>query len=257
MRILLAVRSAGYKTVTIGDYVRALHGDWSQMPSRPILVTFDDGRLDGYRGADDVLRVLGERAVTFIITARPDRNEAFFMHWSEIAAAEDSGRWDVQLHAHEGHVRIRVDPSPEGATRGSFYGWRRYDLATPSDGGQPDRGTLESFIDWKARVESDILIGRSRLASHLGDRADRATSFALPYGDYGQLHSNDPAIAPELRVFLDAHYAVWFTQEFSDPDFTTTLSPTHEACRYTIFGSTTAEQVYAWLARHATTPPKH
>ena len=46
---------AGFQTISIAQYVRFLQGDAAGLPARPILITFDDGRLDSYRGADKVL----------------------------------------------------------------------------------------------------------------------------------------------------------------------------------------------------------
>jgi len=250
-RILLAAESAGYRTISIANYVKAMQGDWGTLPPRPLLVTFDDGRLDGYRGADDVLRMLGERAVMYVITASADANSAFAMRWSEILSAQSSSRWDMQLHAHAGHTRVSVqEPAdgglPDAAVVGPFYAWRRWQPGTPVQSAH-----AESFAEWKVRAESDITTGSERLVAELGPSPERSLSFAVPFGDYGQVHSNDVGIAPSLRSFLDAHFPVWFTQPHADPDFTTTLSASHEAFRYTIVRSTTAETVYSWLARHA------
>ena len=257
-RILMVAQRAGYRTISIATYVKAMQGDWSTVPPRPLLVTFDDGRLDGYRGADDVLRMLGERAVMYVITASADANTSFAMRWSEIIASQRSERWDMQLHAHAGHTRVSVqEPAdsglPEAAAVGPFYAWRRWQPNT-----LVQTAHTESFAEWKVRAESDITTGSERLVAELGPSPVRALSFAVPFGDYGQVHSNDVGIAPSLRTFLDAHFAVWFTQPHADPDFTTTLSGSHEAFRYTIRNSTTAETVYAWLSRHAPlgSPPR-
>jgi hypothetical protein len=46
------LKRAGFQTISIGQYVRFLQGDVRGLPPRPVLITFDDGRLDSYRGAD-------------------------------------------------------------------------------------------------------------------------------------------------------------------------------------------------------------
>src|SRR2546421_7693353 len=56
------LRLAGFTAVSIAQYDRFQHGDLSGLPSRPILITFDDGRLDSFRGADEVLARDGLRA---------------------------------------------------------------------------------------------------------------------------------------------------------------------------------------------------
>ena len=40
------LRLAGFRAVSIAQYDRFQHGDASGLPARPILITFDDGRLD-------------------------------------------------------------------------------------------------------------------------------------------------------------------------------------------------------------------
>ena len=40
------------------------------LPAKPVLLTFDDGRLDSYRGADAPLQRMGMHAAMFVITGR-------------------------------------------------------------------------------------------------------------------------------------------------------------------------------------------
>jgi hypothetical protein len=248
-KTMLAIGSAGYTTISVADYVRAHGGDAGRLGPRPILITFDDGRLDAYRGADDVLRLHGARATMFVMTIEADRHPSSRMQWADIEAGYRSGRWDPQLHAHAGHVLVPTCASDGGApTAMSFYAAREC-IVTASAGSE-----TESFDAWKVRTESDIALGQSLLASHVGGSAYAALTFAVPFGDYGQKLSNDPRIQTELRAFLDAHFAVWFTQPSDDPDFTTPSRASHEAARFTIVRTTTAENVYDWLARHASPP---
>ena len=62
------LRRAGFHTISIAQYVRFLAGDSTELPDRPLLITFDDGRLDSYRGADKVLAQYGFRATTVSYT---------------------------------------------------------------------------------------------------------------------------------------------------------------------------------------------
>ena len=243
MKMLLAVQSAGYTTITIADYVRAMQGETADLPARPLLVTFDDGRLDAYRGADDVLRAVGARATMYVMTAELNRNPAFRMLGAEVDAAFASGRWDIQLHAHGGHVRVHAGVDDTGAPAlMPFYASRKHTA-----------GDIESFAAWKARTEDDVSTGQSLLAARIGGARYASLTFAVPFGDYGQQDTNDPAIAPAFRSFLDARFAVWFTQPSEDPDFSApSTTESHEAPRFTIYRTTTAELVYDWLARHAT-----
>ncbi|MGZ6639890.1 MAG: hypothetical protein ACXVII_44655, partial [Solirubrobacteraceae bacterium] len=161
--------------------------------------------------------------------------------WDELARMDASGRWQVQLHADQGHVMIPTGVDASGArTTGPYYAWRRYDpIRYPGD-------HLERYADWKTRAEGDIAQGEALMAAHLPGH--HALAFSVPYGDYGQYHSNDSRVAPELVRFLHARYGAFFVQPRADPEFTT---PSHEPDRYTIRSTTTATDIYAWLAEHA------
>ncbi len=247
-RMMVALKSDGYESISMSDFVRAHGGDATGIPARPILLTFDDGRVDAYLGADDVMEELDLQATMFVLTVEGARN-AFYMQWSQVMEAAASGRWTIQLHAHAGHSRVRVGVDAMGApVTGSFFGWRQCDplggSACPS---------LEPFEDWKQRAEQDIDTGVAVLAARLGS-AYSSLSMALPFGDYGQFHSNDPRISTELRTFLNSRFPVWFTQPSRDPDFMRPSLTTHEVPRFTIAHTATAESVLAWLKKHRTPP---
>jgi peptidoglycan/xylan/chitin deacetylase (PgdA/CDA1 family) len=239
-QILSDTLASGYESISIDAYHRLMHGDTTGAPKRPLLVTFDDGRADAYANADPVLARHGVRATMFIIADAPGEGNSYYMSWTDVVAASASGRWDIQLHAYAGHTHVQVGVSLDGGSvLQPFYAWRRCDS---------DAGQFETFAQWKTRAESDIETGIQTMTQHVPGYVP--TSFAVPYGDYGQLSSNDPAIAPELRAFLDAHFISWFTQPVSNPPFAT-ASATHEAWRYTMHYTTTAADVAAWLAAHS------
>jgi len=212
-RMLRTLRESGYESVSIDDYVRGVTG-------RRVLLTFDDSRADAYRGADPVLRATRMRATMFAITDGAERRDPFHMSWSELAEAQGSGRWDVQLHAHRGHTHVDT-----GASKAPFYANR-----------QPD----ESLEVWRGRVTRDLEEGISLLRGHVPGFAPLA--FAVPFGDYGQKGSNDDAIAPAFRRVLDDQFPVWFTQ-----DRAPARTDTHERFRFTVLASTTTAEVLAWL----------
>jgi peptidoglycan/xylan/chitin deacetylase (PgdA/CDA1 family) len=241
-RMMLMLASAGYTTISTADYVRFLAGEQKNLPPRPILVTFDDGRLDAFRGADEVLRTTGSRATMFVITGRAEADDPFYMSWSEIAGAQASGRWDIQLHGHEGHSRIKTRVDAKGTlVERPFLANRRYDPTA-----YPIGDHLEPHAAWKARAEADVTRGVELLVAKVPGY--RALTMAVPFGDYGQKDSNDPTIAPDLRALLDARFVAWFTQPSATPDFNVVGLSSRERPRYTVRNTTTAEDVYAWLA---------
>jgi hypothetical protein len=244
-RMLLMIKRAGYATISMEDFVRAHAGDSRGLPRRPVLITFDDGRLDAYRGADGVLRALDLQATMFVITAEAGKNTKHSMPWADIEEASASGRWTIQLHAHGGHTKVQVRVGDGVQATEPFYAWRTCAQPVASC------ASLESFADWKDRAERDLDVGNELLASHLGHAGHRSLSFAVPYGEYGQKQTNDARIPIALRAMLDARFAVWFTQPGADPEFAKP-STSHEVGRYLVRSTTTVEALEAWLGRHAT-----
>jgi hypothetical protein len=252
-RTMLMLKNAGYTTISSAEYVRFLRNEWAGLPSSPIYVTFDDGRLDAYRGADDVLRATGTKATMFVITGQAEAQNPFYMSWSEIAAAQASGRWDIQLHGGQGHSRIpaRVDVNGN-VVELPYYANRRYDPVA-----YPNGDHLEPLDAWRTRAQQDVLKALALLKQKVPGFTQ--LTFAVPFGDYGQQGtSNDPAIAAENRAWFGLRFAAWFTQPSDNPDFNVTSQPTKERPRYTIKNTTTADSVYAWLntreIRRARTP---
>ena len=141
----------GFQAISIAQYARFVDGDVAALPDRPILITFDDGLLSSYQGADAILARYDMRATMFVITASADAAKPGYLSWPQLRAMAAGGRWDVQEHAHAGHVRIPTGP---GRRTGPYYANLIY-----------RNGTRERFSAFKRRVSSDILAGRRLLAS--------------------------------------------------------------------------------------------
>jgi peptidoglycan/xylan/chitin deacetylase (PgdA/CDA1 family) len=233
---------AGFETVSIETFVRWYRGERVELPARPILISFDDGRLDSFRGADKVLEKHGFRATMFVITGQTLRQNPFHLYWDELREMQESGRWDLQMHAHDGHVRIRYDAA--GHT-GPFYTYRRYE----------GRGEQESLSDWRRRATRDVSRGERLLREEVP--GFRRWSFALPYGNYGEDGNNDARIRAELPRWLGRRYAVVFNT--NNPEYA--VRPVRGRApasvpRHELRNDTSASDVYEWLrlARPAKDP---
>ncbi len=221
---------SGYRTITVDQYLRFRSGDTAGLPERPILITFDDGRLDSYRGADRILERHGMSAAMYVITGPVQDGNPFYLTWKELRRMRASGRWDVQPHASDGHVEIVTDPS---GTTAPFYANRRY---TRSDG-------FETFPAYTQRVATDVYdvkddFRRQNIPSE---------TFAVPYGDHGQ-NSTDPRIPHFVDELLATQFRVVFVQSpGNDPRYT---RPDGTAVRYEVHTDTSADALRAWLVRH-------
>ena len=235
-REMQMLRRMGFRTLSIAQYARFLHGDSAGLPARPILITFDDGRLDSYRGADRVLQEYGFHATMFVAPGRIRADDPEYLAWKELQAMTESGRWDVQELAGAAPRRVAYDA--HGHT-GPFYAFRRY---TRSEG-------LESLAEWEQRVTTDVFAGDEALRDHLPGY--RGVTFAVPYGDYGQIATNDPRIPRLLRAFLLRRFETIFVSG-DDPGYSAADALHGEAPRFEVHTTTSLYALYSWLRDHAT-----
>jgi len=244
---LTAMAARGFRTISMQAYVDWFAGG-PKPEGRPVLITFDDGRRLAYELGDPILAKHRARATMYVITSylrheQPKADDRV-MAWSQVVEAFASARWDIELHAHVGHRQISVAGGTDSngqPSQGPFYAWRRW----------LDNGT-ESFAQWRDRVTADLDLGERLLASRLPGWKPR--SFAVPFGDYGQKRSNDPAIPIAMAEILDARYAAWFvqpsTRELPTPSRDGNggnVNTSHRSGRYTIVRTTTTSQIMAWL----------
>ena len=189
---------AGYEAITLRQFRRFHAGRRVDLPPHPILITFDDGRADALRNADPVLARLGWSAVMFVDVGAVDRGTPEYATWDELSAMQRSGRWSLQLHAGRGHHSIRYGDGEREV--GPFYAYR-------------DVPNGETLSGWRRRVVGDIDWGERELRRRVPGYAPLA--FAPPYGAYGQLDTNDPAIPRRLGRELRQRFGVVFVQ--ADP----------------------------------------
>ena len=221
------LKRAGFHTISIGQYVRFLQGDDRGLPARPILITFDDGRLDSYRGADKVLAAYGFRATMFVIVGQTEAANGFYLGWDELRRMAQSGRWDIQEHAGVGHVNIRYD---RAGHIGPAYAYERY----------LGNGRVESFGAFRRRVSDDVLWAKRTLSEHIPGYSP--WSFAVPFGEFGQDTTNDPRIPRFLDRFLARHFlAVFLTWP---PRYTTVNSKPSQLPRIEVHSDTSSDQLY-------------
>jgi poly-beta-1,6-N-acetyl-D-glucosamine N-deacetylase len=227
---MMMLDRAGFETITIAEYVRFLQGVTVNLPKRPILITFDDGRLDSYRGADRILAKHGFRATMFAIAGFVEEHSSFYLNWDELRRMATSKRWDIQEHAGVGHINVRYDAAGH---EGPAYAYRQY---------HPGRG-LESFGAYKKRVQDDILWAKRTMSEQLP--GFNPLSFAVPYGSYGQDRTNDPRIPRFMSRLLRRHFhAVFMTDP---PQYTTPSTPRAALGRIELHSDTGTDKLYRWL----------
>ena len=218
---------AGYDTIALDDLVRFVRREAVSLPPRPMLLTFDGGRVDSYTATDSVLRDRGLGAVMFVDVGRVEANDPAYLSYRELDHLQKAGRWDVQLQSGTGHQRIRYGSSPSDV--GPFYA---------------SRGGEEVLGGWRERVFSDITYGEDQLRHHV--RGYRPLAFAPPYGNYGQAGTNDPRIPRLLLERLELSFAAVFTQ---DRDAFATPGAGNPLGRFEVTGQTSESELRALLER--------
>lgn len=90
----------GYTTVTLDQYYDYVISGVS-LPSKPIVICFDDGYLNNYENAYPVLKQLGMKATIFVIASRMGCTTVEFPHfdWQQAIEMEESGVIDIESHS--------------------------------------------------------------------------------------------------------------------------------------------------------------
>jgi peptidoglycan/xylan/chitin deacetylase (PgdA/CDA1 family) len=218
---------AGYSAITLEQFRRFHAGAPVDLPAHPILITFDDGRADAPVNADPVLAKYGWSAVMFVDVGAVTAGAAEYATWEQLAAMQRSGRWSIQLHAGRGHHNIRYGAGEREV--GPFYAYR-------------DALHGETLAAWRARVDTDLDWGQAQLRRHVPGY--RPLAFAPPFGAYGQLATNDPAIPRLLRADLARRFPLVFTQEHAR------AATPHErdVPRFQLDRTITGGALHSWLA---------
>lgn len=109
---MTALKNAGYQTVSIDDFYSFLRGE-KKLPKKSFLLTFDDGRKDGYYPVDPILRALRFRAVMFAIEKFSFLDEnSYYLTKDELITMGNSGRWDIESHSRT-HRNLETVPADE------------------------------------------------------------------------------------------------------------------------------------------------
>lgn len=152
MEQLNALKSAGFTFVSL-EQVLAFYASGTPLPSRSVLVTFDDGHLNIYEHAYPILKSMGIPWLLFIFpTAIGRGHEKGFMNWDEIRALRRDG---VAIGSH------------------SFD--HPY-LARPGD-------TAAAAIGYDAWLDKELVYSKTLIEKNLGEKI---SAFAAPFGDLNE-----------------------------------------------------------------------
>jgi Flp pilus assembly protein TadD/peptidoglycan/xylan/chitin deacetylase (PgdA/CDA1 family) len=196
---LKALKEDGYTTVSLSD-VDAWLDHRGELPSKPLIICFDDARADSFKFADPILEKYGFKASMFVPIANIEGNEPIgYVSWTKLDEYRKTGRWEIQAHGDEAHVRQPLDNTglygPFLANRSWIESERR----------------VEGIEEWKIRIDNDYDSSRQKIYDHLGITP---IGYAFPEGVYGQQDQvNVPDAAPTNRQLVMKHFHMAFTQD--------------------------------------------
>lgn len=165
-----ALHEAGFKTVSLQQLYDYVHFG-TELPEKPIVLTFDDGYFSNYEYAFPILQEYGMQATIFAIGVSvgkdtyKDTDHAMTPHFGADEAREmvDSGLISVQSHTFDMH---QWPPFEDGNAQVR-------ETLLPFDG--------EADADYEAAVEADFAESRELLESITGQPVN---ALAFPEGAY-------------------------------------------------------------------------
>ncbi len=100
------LRDWGYTTITVTELVNVLiHG--GDLPSRPVVITFDDGNVDVHQNAFPIMHELGFVGTMYIVANR--LQSKYFVDVEQIQVMADDG-WEIGSHSMT-HTDLTTDHS--------------------------------------------------------------------------------------------------------------------------------------------------
>lgn len=96
------LRDSGYTPIDFYSLTTAIVG-YTELPDKPVILTFDDGYIDNYENAYPILEEFGFKATFFIISEFIDQGQEGYMNWPMIEELARAG------HRIESHSRTHPD----------------------------------------------------------------------------------------------------------------------------------------------------
>lgn len=195
---MLELKKKGFQFITVSELDKMLRRQ-EPLPPKPLVLSFDDGRVDTFQNADPVLKELGIHATMFVHLSRL-RKPGFHSSPDDIRAWQATGRWDMQAHGYEAHDPMPLD---KDGRLGHFLPNRKWLVKA---------GRLETAAEYRVRIENEYKTAKELLEKIVPGH--EVVAFAYPYGDYGQNdYTNTPQATALNQQFVRRYFHLAFVQE--------------------------------------------
>ena len=235
---MTALHNAGYHSITLQQYLDWEAGKNPVLPSKPILLTDDDGDAS-IQQMTSVLQSDGYTMVAFIVTGFIDNGDTDQVTWAQLQSMVASGTWEVAFHAGaDGHYDYANGPPPGQRIEPNapdFYA----DYFTANNG-----GVLETDAQYQARVTTELNQGIAELKAKIPSAYTNV--FAPPFNDYGE-ESPDSEGGPQqqdLTTIFASRFTIVFVQDNNYPN---SVDNNHHQYRFEVDSYTSTSDLLAAL----------
>ncbi len=171
------INASGYSSISLEQLDRWIEGIDQNMPDKPIILTFDDGKKQHYQKLPEWMEKYDLQAVLFLIVTHLDHPFDRFLNWDEARELASTGRFDLQCHSYDAHRKIDTS---DGDEKGVYVEkgtdntveehalWRRRDLASCRNRLYAETGKNSRYIAWPFGQYDNSLIGTAALAGFEG-----------------------------------------------------------------------------------------
>ena len=195
------LKNNGFHFINVDQLIKAHQGQY-KLPSKPVLLTVDDGYQSFYQNAYPVIRAKKIPVVLAVVGSwlepKENQNVDFggesiarnkILSWDELKEMQNSGL--VEIASHSYHLHQGVNANPQGNLEPAAI-TRIYDTKSKS---------YENDADYQARVYQDLKKNNDLLKAH-GLRSPRV--MVWPYGRYNmQLVKTAKELGMPITITLD------------------------------------------------------
>lgn len=101
------LHNQGYNTITLAQLYDYLENG-TELPNKPIVITFDDGYVDNYKNVLPILKEYNMKATLFMISDAA--NTPGFVSTEQMHQME-AGGFDIQGHTNHHKILTKIDPT--------------------------------------------------------------------------------------------------------------------------------------------------
>lgn len=219
------LKDNGYTAITMQQYKDYVENN-KPLPSKPIMITFDDGNDSMYTVIYPILKKYNFPALYSIIFSFMEQapNPALIekmVSWEQLKEMEDSGLVTVASHTYALHNFVNNNAYGDRFQNATTIWWN-------------DKQTFEKESDFVERIDADFMQSKNILEKHLGHSSNVIT---WPYGAYNLKNV-------EIAKKYGYEYNMLLNDDVKNKD-------PHMVSRFVIYGNPPVSEIQKFLGHKA------